>query len=74
MCHPDAKLPEYANITDSGMDLFALEDYEINPGETLLIPTGIKVALPPGYELQVRPKSGRCLKIKTESCQRSRHH
>lgn len=64
MCHPDAKLPEYANITDSGMDLFALEDYEINPGETLLIPTGIKVALPPGYELQVRPKSGRCLKSK----------
>ena len=63
-CHPDAKMPEYAHLTDSGMDLFALDDYVIKPGETVLIPTGIKVALPQGYELQVRPKSGRALKTK----------
>ena len=61
-CHPDAKLPEYANLTDSGMDVYALEDYEILPGEKKLIPTGLKVAIPNGYELQVRPKSGRALK------------
>ena len=46
------------------MDVYALDDYTINPGETQLIPTGIKLALPPGYEIQVRPKSGRALKTK----------
>ena len=64
LCHPDAKIPQYANISDSGMDVYALDDYTINPGETKLIPTGIKLALPPGYEIQVRPKSGRALKTK----------
>ena len=60
--HPDAKLPTYAHITDSGMDVYALEDIEILPGETKLIPLGIKCALPKGYELQVRPKSGLSLR------------
>lgn len=64
LCHPDAKIPQYANIDDSGLDIYALDDYTIAPGETRLIPTGFKVALPPGYELQVRPKSGRALKTK----------
>lgn len=63
-CHPDAKMPAYAHLTDSGMDVYALEDITIAPGETRLIPTGLKVAIPAGYELQVRPKSGRCLKSK----------
>ena len=63
-CHPDAKMPAYAHLTDSGMDIYALEDITIAPGETKLIPTGLKVAIPAGYELQVRPKSGRCLKTK----------
>lgn len=64
LCHKDAKIPQYANISDSGMDVYALDDYTINPGEIKLIPTGIKLALPPGYEVQVRPKSGRALKTK----------
>lgn len=64
LCHPDAAIPQYAHISDSGMDIYALEDITIKPGETVLVPTGIKVALPPGYELQVRPKSGRCVKTK----------
>lgn len=64
LCHPDAKIPQYANISDSGMDVYALEDITIHPGETKLVATGIKIALPPGYELQVRPKSGRALKTK----------
>lgn len=64
ICHPDAKMPTYAHLTDSGMDVYAIEDVTIAPGETKLIPTGIKVAIPAGYELQVRPKSGRCLKTK----------
>lgn len=64
LCHPDAKIPQYAHESDSGLDIFAIEDITIHPGETKLIPTGIKIALPPGYELQVRPKSGRALKTK----------
>ena len=63
-CHPDSKIPAYAHLTDSGMDIFALDDITIAPGETKLVPTGLKVAIPAGYELQVRPKSGRCLKTK----------
>jgi dUTP pyrophosphatase len=63
-CRKDAKLPTYAHLTDAGMDVFATEEITINPGETKLIPLGIKVALPIGYELQVRPKSGRSLKSK----------
>lgn len=63
-CHPNAKMPEYAHAGDSGMDVYALDDYVIHPGETKLIPTGIKMAVPNGYEIQIRPKSGRALKTK----------
>lgn len=64
LCHPDAKIPQYAHISDSGMDVYALDDITVRPGKTVLVPTGIKVALPVGFELQVRPKSGRALKTK----------
>ena len=63
-CREGAKMPAYAHMTDAGMDVFALEDITIKPGETKLVPLGIKIALPIGYELQVRPKSGRALKTK----------
>lgn len=63
-CREDAKMPAYAHLTDAGMDVYLTEDVVIHPGETKLIPLGIKVALPLGYELQVRPKSGRSLKSK----------
>lgn len=63
-CREDAKMPVYAHLTDAGMDVYLTEDVVIHPGETKLIPLGIKVALPLGYELQVRPKSGRSLKSK----------
>ena len=63
-CHEDAKMPTYAHLTDAGMDIYLTEDVIIHPGETKLIPTGIKVAIPLGYELQVRPKSGRSLNSK----------
>lgn len=63
-CHPYARMPEYAHSDDSGMDVFALDNYTIHPGETKLIPIGIKMAVPNGYEIQVRPKSGRALKSK----------
>lgn len=64
LCNEEAKMPTYANVGDAGLDVYAMEDYEILPGETVLIPLGFKVAIPLGYELQVRPKSGRALKTK----------
>lgn len=64
LCHPDAKMPTYAHATDAGMDVYALDDITIAPGETVLVPTGLKVAIPAGYELQVRPKSGRSVNTK----------
>lgn len=63
-CHENAKAPAYAHETDSGMDVYALEDITLAPGEQKIIPIGIKVALPAGYELQVRPKSGISAKTK----------
>ena len=64
LCNSEAKIPTYANVGDAGLDIYALEDVIIKPGETKLIKTGLKVAIPKGYELQVRPKSGRALKTK----------
>lgn len=64
LCNSEAKIPTYANVGDAGLDIYALEDVTIKPGETKLIKTGLKVAIPKGYELQVRPKSGRALKTK----------
>lgn len=56
------KLPYYANPYDAGMDVCAAEDVIIEPGQTVIIPTGLKFAIPEGYEIQVRPRSGISLK------------
>ena len=60
--HPQATIPTYAHPTDAGLDLFAIKSQEILPGETQLIKTGIAIALPQGYEAQIRPRSGLALK------------
>lgn len=60
--HPDAIIPKYANPGDSGFDLVALEQIILGPGETKLVPTGLSFEIEPGYELQVRPRSGLSLK------------
>ncbi|MGI0534970.1 dUTP diphosphatase [Bacillus pfraonensis] len=52
------EIPKYAREFDAGFDLVAAEDVIINPGETKVIPTGLAFEIPPGYELQVRPRSG----------------
>lgn len=57
-CREGVELPTYANQGDAGMDVCAAEDITINPGQTVIVPTGIKVAIPMGYEIQVRPRSG----------------
>jgi dUTP pyrophosphatase len=57
-------LPAYATEGAAGMDLFAAvtEPVAIPPGGRALIPTGLMIAVPPGYELQVRPRSGLALR------------
>jgi dUTP pyrophosphatase len=46
---PNARLPERAHPTDAGADLFALESYEIYPGEQKLVDTGVAVKIPQGF-------------------------
>ena len=58
----DGTCPEYAHATDAGMDVRAAEDVTIAPGETVLVHTGIRLAIPEGYECQVRSRSGLSLK------------
>ncbi len=60
--HEDALVPHYAHSGDSGMDVYSIEDMTIPPGETALVHTGLKIAVPEQYEAQVRPKSGLALK------------
>ena len=57
-----AIIPNYAHNTDSGMDLYSIEDKIIRPNETALIKTGLKIELPQNTEAQIRPKSGIALK------------
>ena len=61
-CREDAVIPTYAHEGDAGMDLYAAEDVIIAPGKSVLVPTGLKMAIPVGYEVQIRPRSGISLK------------
>jgi dUTP pyrophosphatase len=54
----DAVIPAYAHDGDAGMDLYSCSDLVIEPGQTVLVKTGLKMAIPKGYEVQVRPRSG----------------
>jgi dUTP pyrophosphatase len=58
------EVPFYASSLAAGADLKAYIEVErvINPGETALIPTGLRFAIPEGYEIQIRPRSGLALK------------
>lgn len=60
----DLPLPQYMTNGSAGMDLLAAveETVTIKPGEIKLVPTGIHIALPAGYEAQIRPRSGLALK------------
>jgi dUTP pyrophosphatase len=60
----DAKIPTYANIGDGAVDLYSPADYTIKPGETIIIPCDIKVALPYGYAFLIHPRSGISAKSK----------
>ena len=54
----DAILPTYAHFGDAGADLYANEEVDIQPNEVKIISTGLRVEIPNGYEMQVRPRSG----------------
>ena len=62
--HPAAMLPEYAHgpAEDAGLDIRALESVILEPGTPQLVPTGIALEIPPGYEVQIRPRSGLAFK------------
>ncbi len=62
LCRPNAILPKYANDGDAGMDLYSCADVIVHPGESVLVPVGLKMAIPYGYEVQIRPRSGISLK------------
>jgi dUTP pyrophosphatase len=55
-------LPAYETSGAAGMDLRSAEDMTLAPGARALVPTGIAIALPEGYEAQVRPRSGLAVK------------
>ena len=55
------KIPSYAHDGDAGVDLYANQEVAVEPGAIALVPTGIKIAIPLGFEAQVRPKSGLAL-------------
>jgi dUTP pyrophosphatase len=62
--HPDAHAPAYAHgpLEDAGLDLRSVERVVLQPGIAQGVATGIAIELPPGYEAQVRPRSGMALK------------
>ena len=62
--HDNVEIPKYETDDASGMDLCAFleEDIELAPMERLLIPTGLKIEIPKGYEAQIRPRSGLSIK------------
>jgi dUTP pyrophosphatase len=60
--HPDAIIPKYATSGSSGFDLVAIQDEYIGADQTRLVKTGLSMSIEPGYELQIRPRSGVSLK------------
>ncbi|HEU5377763.1 MAG TPA: dUTP diphosphatase [Ktedonobacteraceae bacterium] len=59
--HKSAQMPKYEHHGDSGADLYSVIDCVLQPFERRAIPTGLSAEVSPGYELQVRPKSGLAL-------------
>ncbi|WP_293782990.1 dUTP diphosphatase [uncultured Aeromicrobium sp.] len=59
---PHVELPRYARSGDAGADLVSTIDVAIAPGERALVPTGIAIALPPGFAAFVHPRSGLALR------------
>lgn len=63
-CRENVKLPTYATDGSAAMDIYAVSDFSVKPGETIIVPTGLKVNLPKGYALLIQPRSGMSVKTK----------
>jgi len=59
---PGLPVPGYAHPGDAGVDLYAAQELVVTPGERVLVPTGIAIALPDGYAAFVHPRSGLAIK------------
>lgn len=64
ICRENAKLPTYATNGSAAMDIYSPEEYTIDCGQTIIIPIGIKVAIPRGYALLIQPRSGMSRRMK----------
>ena len=64
MLQPNAKIPVYATVHAAGLDLYAANEEAITifPDDTKLVPLGFAMELPPGFEAQIRPRSGLAIK------------
>lgn len=62
LIHPNARVPQKSHDDDAGFDLFAVEEFVLNPQEYACIPTGLCIELPSGTEAQIRPRSGLAVK------------
>ncbi len=60
--HKDAVVPVYEKLDDAACSLRVIEDYTVHPGKRILAKTGLKIAIPEGFEAQVRPRSGNAWK------------
>ncbi len=56
--HPEARLPVYGHPGDAGLDLFSVVDRDLAPGEVFAVPTGVRIAVPPGHVGLIWDKSG----------------
>lgn len=59
--HPDAVIPKYATEGAAGFDLVTIDDEVLMTGERMLVSTGLRVEIPSGKEIQIRPRSGLAL-------------
>ncbi len=60
--HPAAMTPTYGTDMASGFDLSSVEHFVIGPGKRAIVPTGLTISIPKGFEIQIRPRSGMAAK------------
>lgn len=58
----DAIIPEFKTVGSAGMDICSINDVSLTPGQFIIVKTGLACAIEPGYEVQVRPRSGMACK------------
>jgi dUTP pyrophosphatase len=62
LLHPDAKVPKKQYKLDAGFDLFSIDEVKISYNELTIVDCGFAIDIPPGYEAQIRPRSGLAFK------------